>query len=177
MSFISSIDLGLTDKLRDKRFRKKFFKATAQEGIASQIRFMREMRNMRQKDLAEAADMKQSAISRLEQADYSSWNLGTLLRLGEALDARVSVLIEPYEDVIRRLQGDGTGIYGIIKNAIVYLTESTMMTDVTDHSKLDIRDGAIHCFIYQQDGSKQAMKFIDNRFNRDFISWLQIHDQ
>lgn len=49
--------------------------------------------------------------------------------------------------------------------------------DVNDWSKLDIRDGAIHYFLYQQDGSKQPMQAPDTMHNRQCISWMQIHDR
>ena len=42
--------------------------------------------------------------------------------------------------------------------------------------KLNIRDGVIHYFIYQQDGSKQPMTCRDSQHNRMFVSWVQIHD-
>ena len=49
--------------------------------------------------------------------------------------------------------------------------------DVSDWSKLDIRDGVIYYFLYQQDGSKQPMTAPDTVHNRQCISWMQIHDR
>lgn len=49
--------------------------------------------------------------------------------------------------------------------------------DVSDHSKLRVKDGVIHYFIYQQDGSKQPMAAPDTFHNRQVVSWIQIHDQ
>lgn len=46
-----------------------------------------------------------------------------------------------------------------------------------DLTKLDIRDGRIHYFLYQQDGSKQPMTCADTLTNRMFVSWCQIHDR
>lgn len=59
---------------------------------------------MRQIDLAKKSQMKQSAISRIEQADYSGWTFNTLLRVGEALDARLRITFEPAENVIARYE-------------------------------------------------------------------------
>jgi transcriptional regulator with XRE-family HTH domain len=112
MLSVSPVNLDLADRLRDDpEFRAEFFRLAAQETIASQIRFLRELRQMRQADLAKVTGMKQSAISRIESADYASWNYATLVRLAEALDARLRVTFEPSEDVIRSLEGvDGNGL-------------------------------------------------------------------
>jgi transcriptional regulator with XRE-family HTH domain len=98
---LTSIDLNLREKLQDRAYRTKFFRALAQDEIASQIRELRGLRSFRQVDLAKAANMKQSAVSRIEQADYSSWNFMTLLRVAEALDARVRIIFQISEDAIK----------------------------------------------------------------------------
>ena len=46
--------------------------------------------------------MKQSAVSRIEQASYSGWTFKTLLRVADALDAQVKVSFEAADDVIER---------------------------------------------------------------------------
>ena len=48
--------------------------------------------------------MKQSAISRIEQAEYSGWSFNTLLRVADALGARLRVTFEPAESVIERYE-------------------------------------------------------------------------
>lgn len=50
------------------------------------------------------------------------------------------------------------------------------VSDLRDFSKLDIRDGRIHYFLYQQDGSKQSMDCADTLDARMFVSWAQVHD-
>lgn len=50
------------------------------------------------------------------------------------------------------------------------------MADHRDHGRLRVRDGRIHYFLYQQDGSKQPMSCPDTPSNRHLISWFQIHD-
>lgn len=59
---------------------------------------------MRQTDLAKAARMKQSAVSRIEQAEYSRWGFNTLIRIADALDARVRIQFEAAEDVIEEYE-------------------------------------------------------------------------
>jgi transcriptional regulator with XRE-family HTH domain len=107
MAIISPIKLNIARKLKDdKNFRKRFFRGQTQDEIAMSIRSLREKRVMRQIDLARESRMKQSAISRIEQADYSSWSFNTLLRVADALDARLRVTLEPAEIVIGRYEGE-----------------------------------------------------------------------
>lgn len=48
---------------------------------------------------------------------------------------------------------------------------------ITDWSRLKIVDGTIHYRLYGQDGSIQPMTCADNIENRNFVSWVQIHDR
>lgn len=48
---------------------------------------------------------------------------------------------------------------------------------LVDLSKLDIRHGVIHFFIYQQDGKKQPMAWKDTTENRAYVDWIQQHDR
>jgi len=102
MALIFPIKLRLAAKLRNKAFRTRFFRKRAQDEIALQIQEIRKKREKTQADLAKLCSMKQSAVSRIEQADYSAWNFKTLLRVAGALDARLRVVLEPAEDVIKQ---------------------------------------------------------------------------
>jgi len=100
---ISPIELHLSEKLeKDPEYRKRFFRGQAQDEVASIITSLRKARKKRQIDLARETGMKQSAISRIEQAEYSGWTLKTLFRIADALDARLRVLFEPAELVIEQ---------------------------------------------------------------------------
>lgn len=101
---ISRIRTGLAAKLQDKGYRHRFFQRRAQDEIASNIRELRERRKLRQADLAEQCSMKQSAVSRIEQASYASWSLKTLFRVSEALDVRLRVVFDPMEEVIKQYE-------------------------------------------------------------------------
>jgi transcriptional regulator with XRE-family HTH domain len=108
MSLLSPVKIKgrLAEKLKQPSFRRRFFRLRAQEEIAQQLVELRERRNLRQIDLAKTAKMKQSAISRIEQASYSSWSYKTLLRVAEALDAQLRIVFEASEDVIARYLSD-----------------------------------------------------------------------
>jgi transcriptional regulator with XRE-family HTH domain len=96
-----SIDLNLPQKLRDKPYRQKFFWAESCAHIAKQLIDLRKRRGLNQKQVAEMTGTKQPAISRFEQADYQNRNFNTLLSIADVLDARVRVLIQPYEDILK----------------------------------------------------------------------------
>lgn len=101
MALTSRINLDISRRLEtDVEFRNRFFRGQAQDEIATNIRGLREKRHMRQSDLAQKTGMKQSAVSRIEQADYSGWSFRVLFRVAEALEARLRITFEPAEDVI-----------------------------------------------------------------------------
>ena len=99
----ASMDSGWGE-LHDPVRRQEFFKTIVQDEIASQILALRKKRELKQSDIAERANMKQSAVSRIEQADYSSWTLTTLLRVAAALDARWRMILQPCEEAIREYE-------------------------------------------------------------------------
>jgi DNA-binding XRE family transcriptional regulator len=97
---ISPIKTDIVEKLRDKQYRSRFFRGRAQDELAYQLREARKKRKMTQSKLGKDSAMKQSAISRMEQASYPYWNFQSLLRLADAMDLRVRVILDYAEDVI-----------------------------------------------------------------------------
>src|SRR3989338_8721039 len=81
---------------KDKEYRHVYVEDFSNNYIATQIKVLREQRDWKQSDLAERAGMKQSAISRLEDVNYSSWNIKTLKRLAEAFDLTLRVSFEGF---------------------------------------------------------------------------------
>ena len=104
MELTTPIDLNISRALGEKSFFHKFFVSRAKDEIASKIRELRERRELTQKQFAEETGMKQSAVSRIEQSDYAGWNFKTLVRVAEALDARLIVDFVPREDVIKKYE-------------------------------------------------------------------------
>src|SRR5271156_4990714 len=94
------IKTDLIQKLKDKNYRHKFFRGRAEDEVASQLQEFRKKRVLTQQALAGRCGMKQSAISRIEQASYSKWSFSTLWRIAKALDVRIRVVIDDMNDVI-----------------------------------------------------------------------------
>lgn len=99
-SVIVSTDLGIAEELENKEFRAQFFRTELEVDIPAQLKSLRRLRGLKQEELAAVTGMKQSAISRLERSEEANWKMETLLKLAEALDARLTVLFEPYEAVV-----------------------------------------------------------------------------
>jgi transcriptional regulator with XRE-family HTH domain len=99
-------DLGIADELKTPEFRNQFFRTERLIDIPAQIKTLRKLRKMTQTALAEKAGTKQSAVCRLERAQESNWELETLVKFAEALDARLAVVIEPYELAVARYRAE-----------------------------------------------------------------------
>jgi transcriptional regulator with XRE-family HTH domain len=101
-----SININLAAKLKDKEYRRKFFWAESCTRVAEQLVALRKRRGLNQTQVADLIGTKQPAISRAEQADYQSLNLGTVRKIADRLDARLRVYIEPAEDVLCEYEDD-----------------------------------------------------------------------
>lgn len=97
---LSDIDLSLTDRLADREFRKEWFRAELEERVPEAYKALRERRDLTQAELARLVGTKQSGISRFEKSSDASWQFDFLLRMAEALDARLRLVVEASEDVL-----------------------------------------------------------------------------
>lgn len=84
-------------KLRRKTYRDAYVKAHVEQGLAFQIREMRERRGLTQRQLAEALELRsQSAIARLENPGYGKMSLATLLKVAAFFDVALLAKMVPY---------------------------------------------------------------------------------
>ncbi len=88
------------DQLRDKEYREAYADDFLNAYIAAQIRAIREQRNMTQRDLADRIGTKQAGISRIENVNYSSWNIRTLKKIAYALGCRLHVSMETFGSLL-----------------------------------------------------------------------------
>ena len=96
-----TIDLDLARKLReDEDYRHAFFHAEASAEIARQLIELRKRRALTQSQVADLTGTGQPAISRYEQADYQNWTVTGLRGITDALNGRLRVVIEAFEDVL-----------------------------------------------------------------------------
>lgn len=87
------------DKWSDQEYREGYLEASIEQGIAWQVKAIRKHRNMSQGKLAELLGTQQSAISRLEDPDYGSYSLDTLIKLAHVFDCALNVKFIPYSQL------------------------------------------------------------------------------
>ena len=80
---------------RDRELRRRIEQATVSSHVASLIYEARERARLTQGELARLVGTTQSAIARLESADYQGHSLSMLVRIASALGARVEVRLVP----------------------------------------------------------------------------------
>lgn len=94
----------LVDKVRNEfqneEYRHSYAEECVNTMIATQIKILREEREMTQSVLAQKAGMAQPRLSVMENADYSNWSINTLKRLARAFDVAVSVKFETFSNVV-----------------------------------------------------------------------------
>jgi transcriptional regulator with XRE-family HTH domain len=93
---MSDISEALRSELRDPEYSEGYAESFLNSYIATQIKVMREQRKMKQFDLAKEMGTTQTAISRIENVNYSSWNIKTLKKLARAFRVRLRVSFETY---------------------------------------------------------------------------------
>jgi transcriptional regulator with XRE-family HTH domain len=130
---LKSIDAELAARLQnDDAFRRRYIRFWAQTEVAAEILSLRRARGLRQVEVARLARTGQSAISRIEKADYDGWTFKTLIGIAEVLRARLRITFEPIEDVV------GGYRTSTIPKAPVVLDDIGTTTDDAD---VDFRDG------------------------------------
>jgi transcriptional regulator with XRE-family HTH domain len=86
----------LRQEFRDPEYRYGYAESFLDTYIAAQIKTLREQRKWDQAELATRIGTKQSAISRLENVNYSSWSVSTLKRLARAFELRLKISFEDF---------------------------------------------------------------------------------
>lgn len=87
---------SLRRELRDREYAEGYAESFLNAFIATQIKVIREQRGMTQADLGKAIGTTQAGVSRIEDVNYSSWNIRTLAKLARAFDIRLRVSFETY---------------------------------------------------------------------------------
>lgn len=96
----AEINLDLPRKLLNKQYRDDFFRAECAARVARQLIDLRKQRKLTQAQLAELVGTKQPAIAKAERADNQNRHFSVILQIAAALDARVTVTIEPVENIL-----------------------------------------------------------------------------
>lgn len=84
------------EKWCDAEYRQGYMEGSVEQGIAWQIRANRKARGLTQADLAQLLETTQSGVSRLEDPEYGTHSIDTLLRVANAFDCALSVKFVGY---------------------------------------------------------------------------------
>jgi transcriptional regulator with XRE-family HTH domain len=96
---------GLRQTLRDEGDRYVYADTVVNALVSAQIKALRENRQLSQQELADQIGTKQSGISRLEKADYSTWKIETLRRLARAFSVRLRIGFEEFGSLPSDIRG------------------------------------------------------------------------
>jgi transcriptional regulator with XRE-family HTH domain len=89
----------------DKAYRHAYADENLNITIATQLKVLREQRELTQAGLADAAGMRQSMISRYENVNYSSWSISTLKKLALGLDVWLDVRFRSFGEMVKTVDG------------------------------------------------------------------------
>jgi len=84
----------------DKEYRHGYADESTTVSVATQLKVLREQRNLTQSQLALEAGMRQSMISRYENVSYSSWSINTLRKLAVAFDVWLDVRFRSFGELV-----------------------------------------------------------------------------
>jgi transcriptional regulator with XRE-family HTH domain len=101
---MSELRGNLREEFQDKEYRHAYADESLSTYIATQIKVLREQRQLTQRELAERAGMAQPRIAVMEDINYSSWSINTLRRLAQAFDVRLSVKFENFSSLIPEIE-------------------------------------------------------------------------
>jgi len=91
---------ALREELKDREYSEVYAESFLDSFLATQIKVLREQNGWTQKILAERIGTKQGAISRIEDVNYSKWNVSTLKKLAREFRVRLKVSFETYGSLL-----------------------------------------------------------------------------
>lgn len=99
--------LSIRGSFADSEYRHAYAAAALDTRMSMQIRIVRGQRGMTQAQLADAAGMKQSRISQMEDVSYGAWTASTLKRIAEALDVPMTMSFGRWNDIAVAIGTEG----------------------------------------------------------------------
>jgi transcriptional regulator with XRE-family HTH domain len=98
---LGSLRQELINNKDDKAYRNAYADESLNISVATQLKVLRQQRELTQEELAVEAGMQQPMISRYENVNYSSWSINTLKKLAVALDVWLDVRFRSFGELVR----------------------------------------------------------------------------
>jgi transcriptional regulator with XRE-family HTH domain len=97
----------LYKKFRDFTYRHAYAADYLDSAVATQIKVLREQRNMTQHELAQKLGVKQSQVARMESVNNTGWQIRTLKRVAKAFDLFLVVRFESFGAMLPEIEAFG----------------------------------------------------------------------
>ena len=95
----TNYDIWREKNMKDPGFRRLYKEEEAKFSVSQKIRRLREKLGITQQELAKKAKTSQSAIARIESADYEGHSLSNLEEIARALGAALVIDFIPREKI------------------------------------------------------------------------------
>ena len=90
----------LKKEFLDPEYRQAYAEDFLNTLIATQIRVLRDQRELTQEEFGELIGTQQAGVSRLENVNYSSWKTETLRKIARALKVRLKITFEDFTTLL-----------------------------------------------------------------------------
>ena len=94
-------------RFQDREYRRSYAESFVDSYLATQIKVLREQRNLTQKQLGDLADVKQSQICRWENINNSGWQIRSLKNLAKAMDLVLVVRFASFSEILPDIDAFG----------------------------------------------------------------------
>jgi transcriptional regulator with XRE-family HTH domain len=100
LSELKSVGVEDLEPFLDKEYRDSYIDGLVKGRIALQIKALREKAGLSQKEFGSRIGKLQSVVSRLEDTEYGSVSINTLLDIAKALDVALDIKFYDYVDML-----------------------------------------------------------------------------
>jgi transcriptional regulator with XRE-family HTH domain len=97
---MTSVRKQLIAKFNNKEYRDAFIAEQIFTRLPLKIRFLRDAKDLTQKQLGQRAGIAQTWVSKLEDPNYGKLTISTLLKIASALDVGLQIDFVPYSRVL-----------------------------------------------------------------------------
>jgi transcriptional regulator with XRE-family HTH domain len=137
--FAPSTTKTLLEELTQKPYRDAYVAEHVRQGIAFQIRALREDREWKQRELSQILGKPQSVVSRLEDPSYGKVTIQTLLELASVFDVALQVRFINYSSFLQQTRNLSIPSVKVVPFDKEFGTSRKRLTYITDAGMSDVQ--------------------------------------